>query len=717
MFGVTAIPLPQGGGFVCSAAAQSNTTIVLNQKRARIEQLVRKVGEATGRTILVPDDVRGTISIIAKRPVTHDEAWSILESALTMLGFSLLPSTVGNWRIAKVADAVGEAPFRTTADRDSDSFVTTLIPLRKANLQDILKVLEPLSGNRVTLVPFPSTNSLIASGSERAIARLTGLADELDRIEEKALRQRVLRYRGVTEIESMVETFLTSGDYRLSLVQVWADERTNSFVIRGEAEDVARVVDFLEAIDQPIEGSGSLRILRVLHRDPEEVAELIRKLASPAQNPVSATIAARFAAGPLEDADFSIAVDGRSRSLVIRADSQTHAAIREVLELLDVQPQLVAIDITISEIRTPVNQGFLFGFQIPFALGQDNDDLVGFVRSDPSAGTANAVPTISGRIQRDSGVTFETVENGIPITVPVLQSGSIAALDFEGTNEVLIQPSLIVTAGDQHEIFVGRNIPIPVTDSAGINEGATIGGVNINSISRTTRFDRRDIGTRLLVEVLAGKEGKIQLDLEIELSALDATRAALGGDIEEVGPSFVEQSLVVKARLEDGESAVLAINSKRVETRVRSGVPFFRDLPLLGFLFQSKGTIIEDVRMIIVARARRISNPTELVADTIRRRLVFERRNAREAGLPQIDGSPYGVRVTTRLIEEDARAIADSLSFRGLNAVVHGWQARESLYYDVYVVNLASMVDAAEIAQSLAEEGWEADLVVMSTRS
>ena len=43
-------------------------------------------------------------------PVPVDEAWAILGSSLSLLGYSLLPSTAGNWRIAKVAEAVGEAP-------------------------------------------------------------------------------------------------------------------------------------------------------------------------------------------------------------------------------------------------------------------------------------------------------------------------------------------------------------------------------------------------------------------------------------------------------------------------------------------------------------------------------------------------------------------------------------------------------------------------------
>ena len=80
--------------------------IDLNQKRMRVDALLRRVGEAAGETILVPDDVRGTISIVAKRPMSIEEAWAVLESSLSLLGYSLLPSPEGLWRISKVSDCL-----------------------------------------------------------------------------------------------------------------------------------------------------------------------------------------------------------------------------------------------------------------------------------------------------------------------------------------------------------------------------------------------------------------------------------------------------------------------------------------------------------------------------------------------------------------------------------------------------------------------------------
>jgi len=703
-FGLSAAPMWR---WVPSAAAQGRT-VSLNQKRARIEEVIAKVGEAIGRTILVPDDVRGTISIVARRPLEVEEAWALLESALSILGYSLLPSTVQTWRVAKVAEAVGEAPFRLKPGTDSDSFVTTLIPLRVADHQDVLKVLEPLSGSRVQLVPYAETNSLIASGSEQAIARLTDLAGELDQVEERGLRIRTLRYRDVEDVEALVEGFLEAGDVALSRVQVWSDVRTNSLAIRGGPVGVARVLAFLEQVDEPVQSGGSIRILRVLHRDPEEVAELIRALAEPNRGGGSI---GRGAAVALDGANYSIAVDAPTRSLVVRGAADTQVAIREVLELLDVPPQLLAVDITVSEIRTPEAYGLSFGFQLPFAAGSDTNDLFGVVTSSPGL-PSGVEPAFFGRVQRDSGVSFETSQGGIPVTVPILQTGTIAAVDFEATNEVLIQPSLIVTAGEEHEIFVGDNIPIPVQDNS-VADGA--GG--IPQLSVTTRFDRQDIGTRLAFEARAGTQGKIQLDLEIEISSIDETRAGIAGDPTVVGPSFLEKRLVVSARLDDGESAVLAVDNGQTETRARSGVPLLQDLPLLGWLFRSEGSRVDAVRLIIAARVRRVSNPSELVADTIRRRLAFERRSARVGGLPSSSGSPYGVRVTTRLRQDDAEAIGESLSLRGYETLTHHWSSSGADYYDVYVTSLDSMVDAAAVAERLSVEGWQSDIVVLPERS
>jgi type II secretory pathway component GspD/PulD (secretin) len=693
-----------------SVGLASDRRFALNYKRVPIGQLIERVGTETRRTILFDEQVRGNVSIVTKRHVTEGEAWSILDSSLSMLGFSLLPSTVGNWRISKVAEAVGEAPFVTSAGTTTESFVTALIPLVSASLQGVMNVLAPLSGARVTLVPFEPTHSLIATGPERTIARLTTIADELDRVDAFELKIRVLRYRSVAEVEPLVEARIEASGTTERALQVWSDQRTNSILYRGTEGETSRLSRFLDRVDRPIEGTGRIRILRVLNRDPEEMAELIRELSQPS-GPTTAASATAARGSDLAGADFVIAVDKASRSLLVSADAVTQTAVREALELLDEQPQLIAVDITISELRTPSTYALGFGFALPFST--NNDELAALVVSGPGLLTGpSEQSTIFGRVAHDNGVPF-TIDGGDGIEIPILQTGVIDGTQSRAYSEVLLQPSLIVTAGEQHEIFVGDNFPVPVTESGGVDGTGSSSSLG-SLVSRTTLFERTDVGIQLLIDVKAGREGKIQLDLDIDISSL---APSLAGDVSQVGPTFVRQTLAVTARLDDGETAIIATSRQNLDVDLHSGVPWLADIPFLGWFFRTDGNNDQDIRLVISARASRVSSPAEMVAESIRRRLAFQRRNARGGAFPTFDGPPFAVRVTTRQLETDAKAIEEGLALRGYRTKIHSWALGEEVYFDVYVVSLETMADAAEIAGLLSLDGWETDLVVLPTRS
>lgn len=719
------------------AVKEPGRRLSLNGNRMQIEQVIAQVAEATERTILFDESVRGTVSIVAKRPVTYDESWRLLESALSMLGFSLLPSTVDTWRITKAANALGEAPFIESAKTNAgESFVTTIIPLEVADLQAVISVLQPLSGSRVTLIPYAKTNSLIASGPERSVARLTSIADELDRVEEREIKLRVLRYRDVSEAEPMVEALLNSEQVNSRDVDVWTDVRTNSIVMRGASGSIQRMLDFIDRFDEPSESEGQIRILRVLNRDPEEVATLISSFSRSAGSGGAAG-AAPTSEGrirnaiseenrtELDGADYTIVVDAPSRSLVVRADSKTHAAIREALEMLDAPVQLIAVDITLTEVRTPRTFSLGFGFQLPFATGISGSDLVGNISSSPAPpGIAGllAAPTaqtpLFGRVARDSGISFDVPgPDGGTITIPIEQSAVVDAGEFSGQSVVLSQPHLVVTAGDRHEIFVGDNLPVPVTDPSGLGSPDELIALRgLQDLVRTTNFERTDVGIELGIEATAGVEGKVTLDLDLDLSAISLDDTS-SGPLEVVGPTFIQQTIAATARLADGETAIIAIDREQRIQEGEFGTPFLSKIPLVGWLFKRKLEMQLDTRLVVAARARRVSSPAELVADTIRRRLIFERRSARVAKLPSAAAAPFAVRVTTRSREDDAEAIASGLSQEGYETSVFQWEGSTGPLYDVYVLSLPSMVDAAAIAQELGDEGWQADLVVLPTRS
>ena len=760
-----------GVDLAAGAEAPSDARILLNQKRMEIGQLIELVSKETHRTILFDEQVRGVVSLVSKRPVTPDEAWEILGSALHLLGYSLLPSTVDQWRIARVAEALGESPFVGRARRQSDLYVTALIPLEQASLPTVLNALQSLAGTGVTLVAVHETNSLIASGPERAIARLTVIADELDRVEERALRQRVLRYRDVADIEQMIQMQFDGGVFSDRELEVWSDERTNCVIFRGEGETVARLIAFLEEIDEPVEGEGEVRVLRILNRDASDVAQILggqapagarskskaetnkkdgsdgkseqddsdrtdsskdqknqqdekqEKTTGPNAAPADPSVPEQVGATggmPIDlqtllgGEDYSIAVDEPTRSLVVRASERGHDLIRELVEELDTPPQLISVDVTISELRTPTDWALSLSYHLPLLPGNSLDELIGRLISLPAGRGFGIAPiadgALFGRVTRDAGIDFDVPGQG-GIQIPLEDTVVIDATDRKIRNEILMQPSLVITAGDEHEIFVGDNIPIPVSESSPLANAANGGSPFVN----TVKFNREDIGVRLTLKAQAGKEGPIFLQLDTEISAL---APSIAGNPLKVGPTLIKETLSAKARLDDGETAIVGVDRERVEVDAQGGTPWLSDIPFLGWLFKARGKQVRDVRLIIAARARRIATPAEFAADTIRRRLAFERQSAREEHLPEADGSLYGVRVTTRALEQDADAIAQDLERKGHRTTIHRWQSADRReLFDVYVMGLDSMADAGELAYRLGEDGWDADLVVFAPKS
>lgn len=704
----------------------SGQTLQINQERADLSSLIQQVGEATGRTILFDDSIRGTISVVAKRPVSLDEAWSMLDASLSILGFSLLPSTEGMWRIAKVADAIGESPFIDGVSVDdaggasragSHRYVTSLIPLRVAEPAEVLAVLEPLAGASVTMVVLESSQAVIASGPERRIARLMTIADSLDRVEERGVRSRLLRYRQVSEVESWVEGLFSAGALQRRNLDVWTDERTNSLIYRGTGPEAARFRSFVDRFDLPVTGEGKIQVVPVLNRDAEEVATLLRDLGTPAAA-ARATGAPAASRTRLQENDYSISVDVPTRSLVVRADEKTQAAIRDILEVLDQPPEQVAVDLVITQVDTPSSFSLGFGFSVPLTSGDEAGEVLGRFVSNPGGGgfaaTPSAETTVVGRVDQALNVPF-LVDEETGLTIPIANTGVITAGDVEVRTDVLIEPSLVLTVGDQHEIFVGSNFPVPVTGDTGATSGDTnTNGVQRanNFLSRTTTFERRDVGIKIALEARAGKTGPIELDLDVELSQL---AASIAGAVEEVGPTFTERRIQTRARLPNGSVGLIALNKDSRQTESEAGTPFLSSLPFLGWLFTNTTERMRDSHLILAARVTRVSSPSELVARTIRRRLAFQRAAAREGALAPValEAPGFAVLVTTRTRSDDADAIAEGLRRRGLETEVHSWELRGEPVFDVYVRELETLAGAAEVANALREEGWEPDLTVL----
>ena len=140
--------------------------------------------QLTGKQMVYDNSVAGNISIDISKPVTRDEAIRIIETALYLNGFSLVP-TEGN--IVKVT-GVGKSPRQFGISIYSDisqipdniSVVSVLFDLNYADSKDVKAIVDQYTSGSAEYASVPLPGSIIVTESTvmlRNIAKLIAAAD------------------------------------------------------------------------------------------------------------------------------------------------------------------------------------------------------------------------------------------------------------------------------------------------------------------------------------------------------------------------------------------------------------------------------------------------------------------------------------------------------------------------------------------------------------
>jgi hypothetical protein len=201
------------------------------------------------------------------------------------------------------------------------------------------------------------------------------------------------------------------------------------------------------------------------------------------------------------------------------------------------------------------------------------------------------------------------------------------------------------------------------------------------------------------------------LDIVLEISQ---TEESIAGSVEVVGPTVGFRRMEATLRLREGEIAVLGGIEERSVAYAKRGVPYLMNIPLLGLLFSRIDQRETDTELIAVVEARVLRTFEEDMAETIRRRLAFERSISRVSDLKGLKDNPYAVLIETLRSKVKADQIAESFSSDGYETRVTEWTLYGEDLYDVYLTELTSFTEAGALARRLSDAGWETEITVLS---
>ncbi len=704
------------------ASSSQSQRLTFEYQDAELTEIVRAVSQFTNTNYAFDDRLRGRVTITAPRSVDRQEAHQLLTSALRMAGFVVVRAPGAVYEIVPLGESAGRVEYSASTPRAFvDAPITTLVPLRAAQADALLQVVQPLLGANAVVQAFEPTNALILSASEAQVRRALIVIRALDRAEERRLAVLRPRYRDTEDLLQLLQQTFPESRRASESLRIFGDARTNALLVEGPPDLVKEVREFLNSVDVPTPGQGAIHVLRLHHADAEELAKVIEEVASGAgarSGAVNSLPGLQQAGEELTGRDFALSADKATNSIVIRSDAETLRLLGRLIADLDVDVPSVSVKVMLLEVENADSLDLAVDGLFPLSTPATPSDVVSFVRTlngaDPSLLSVRPIDPATGLLFRYASdpVTFNTIgPDGQPLeqTIPSY-AVDVKALATAANTKLLSQPHIVARSGEEQELFVGNNIPIvSATQSSAAGDTANVAAADPLQISQN--IERQDVGVRLRVEPTVTEEGPVRLELRVEFSALTAP---LAGDPATVGPTLIEQSVESTIYLDDGSGAIVGVRGEPTQDSVRTGTPWLMNVPALGWIFGSTSTRTTRKDLVLSVQVEVIRSPEDLELESIRRRVALERSVVGLDRLPvNPDEAPYAVWVFGSERQDEAEAVAANLTLDSREARVVPWKSGSPQHYDVFVLGFAHFGDAMRTSLAVRDQGYEPEVVAL----
>lgn len=220
-----------------------------------------------------------------------------------------------------------------------------------------------------------------------------------------------------------------------------------------------------------------------------------------------------------------------------------------------VNEDLVQIDMQITELSTTLSK----------ALGVDwtTGDVSGLAPQYDER-----QPSRTGQVEKD-------LFNVGSFSRTNLLTAKVNAMITEGKAKILSKPRLVVVNGKEATFLVGGEVPIRTTS------------VSASGGTQQENVEYKEYGVTLSVTPTL-RNGKVDIVLNVEISDIDPTHAT------DQDVAFLTRSAQTQLLLDDRQTIVLAGMIRKVDNQQVGRVPLLGSVPILGALFRSKKTPVDN---------------------------------------------------------------------------------------------------------------------------
>jgi general secretion pathway protein D len=360
-------------------------------------------------------------------------------------------------------------------------------------------------------------------------------------------------------------------------IKVVVNMPLKALVLSGTQEQVDEALDIAARLDQapePFDGQANVIPLKNIIAEElrQTLTEFVQDDQRAEQQAQQGQPGASGGGGARRPRPTVIKVHKESNSILVSASATKYTQIMGLIDKLDVRQPQVLIECALVELTTGdlQNLGVELGLidlkengNFTRGFGFTSFGLSAFQDQDGDGIPDTRLPNFDNPLQ---GLTGGIISGG-DFAVPLL----LNALASDNRANILSMPS----------VLVNNNTAATVTTK---EERPTQQSVQGNSTTQQSNGAPRDAGITLEISPTISKNNYLRLSISLEVSrfvgAFDPNSVTGGGLV-------LRRTIKTEVTMPSGDTMVLGGVIDDQESHTDTGIPFLKDLPLIGFFFRS----------------------------------------------------------------------------------------------------------------------------------
>jgi general secretion pathway protein D len=575
-----------------AAQLRDEDLVTLNLPNAPLEAALDLYAALVRRVLLRPPQLTGGPINLKFEDLTRTEAIEAMNAVLALNAISVIPVGEKFIKVIPSQQAVQEGAPASEVPAEEFSelgqFVTKLVKVTKVKPGDIAQPVQQFASGKVQnpVLVFDDQNFFILRDMAANVKRMVELIKELDVEIELDYQLEVIpiRYGRVDEIYDTLNSVLTGqapsggfgqGGSRASGFQSGTGSRTSRTGSRSGYSGTGGGYPTYgpQQAVAPIRTSGAGMTTPGAAR-----TSFAQRLA---QVSAAATGGAGGQFNILENA--RITPDFRSNSLIVYAAKEDFKMLTNIVAKIDTLLAQVLIESIILEVSLEKGKDIgISMIQRPQQFGSWT--TAGGSVNGPALGTNLLNSIFSGFSY------FGQYKDDFAFAVSALATDSNA--------KVLSRPRIQTTHAVPAAFGIGDTVPYPRSSSPYYGG---IGGV----ATPYTTYDERQVLTELSVTPYITPDGLVTLEVRQNIDQLGPPVTVGQDEIPTIRTRFAEATLSIR----DRETVILGGFITDRSTEAKSGVPWLKDIPLLGWAFRSKNDSKGRTELIVLLRPTILATP------------------------------------------------------------------------------------------------------------